>query len=152
MTYHPEVIPATQGEALKSVAPAVTRRGCYLGGGTAIAIHLGHRRSLDFDWFSATPLGDPLTLAAALRADGVPLEVLEIARGNLHASVRGVRMTFLEYDYQHLVPPLTWPLFECRIASLDDLAAMKLSAIAGRGSRKDFVDIFALGKAFQPQG
>jgi hypothetical protein len=70
--------------------------------------------------------------------------------GTLHGAAAGVRMTFLEYPYDHLTPPLAWEPFGCRLASLDDLAAMKLSAIAGRGSRKDFIDVFALGTAFQP--
>lgn len=143
-------MPLAQQQALRAVGAALTRRGFYLGGGTAIAIHLGHRRSMDFDWFSRAPIGDPLTLAAQLRGDGVRLEVVEVARGTLHGAVEDVRMTFLEYPYEHLAPPVPWPAFDCRLASLEDLASMKLSAIAGRGSRKDFVDIYALGKAFQP--
>lgn len=150
MTLHPEVIPPAQQEALRRVAPATSRRGFYLGGGTAIAIHLGHRRSRDFDWFSPSALGDPLTLAAEFRQDGVALDVTEVGRGTVHGSVSGVRMTFLEYPYEHLAPPVPWPAFGCHIASLDDLATMKLAAIAGRGSRRDFVDLFALGKAFKP--
>lgn len=150
MTGHPDVMPPAQQEALRAVAPALSRRGFYLGGGTALAIHLGHRRSLDFDWFSPAPMGDALTLAAQLRDDGVRLEVAEVARGTLHATVNGVRMTLLEYAYPHLEPPVALPAFDCRLASLDDLAALKLAAVAGRGSRKDFVDIFALGKVFQP--
>lgn len=149
MTAHPEILPAAQREALRRMAPALSRRGFYLGGGTALAVHLGHRRSLDFDWFSPSPFGDPLALAAELSRDGVPLEVTEFTRGTLHGVVAGVRVTFLEYPYEHLVAPVAWPAFECRLASLDDLATMKLSAIAGRGSRKDFVDIYALGKGFQ---
>jgi len=143
-------MPAAQREALRSVASAVSTRGFYLGGGTAIAIHLAHRRSLDLDWLSPNPLGDPLTLAAEFRKDGVPLDIVEIARGTLHAAVHGVPMTFLEYPYEHLAPPVAWPAFGCYLASLHDLATMKLSAIAGRGSRKDFVDVYALGKSFQP--
>lgn len=143
-------MPAAQQQVLRAVGPVVTQHGFYLGGGTAIAIYLGHRRSMDFDWFSPASIGDPLALAARLRNDGIRLEVLEVAQRTLHGAVDGVRMSFLEYPYEHLAPPLAWPAFECRLASLDDLATMKLSAIAGRGSRKDFVDIFALGTAFRP--
>jgi hypothetical protein len=147
---HPEVLPPAQQEALRIVAGPLTAHGFYLGGGTAVAIHLGHRRSLDFDWFSATPLTDPLTLAAQLKRDGVPMDVADIGRGTLHGTVASIRMTLLEYPYAHLSPPVDWMAFGCRIASLDDLGTMKLSAIAGRGSRKDFVDLYALGTAHHP--
>jgi hypothetical protein len=132
------------------MAPALDSWGYYLGGGTAIAIHLGHRRSLDFDWFTQVPIDDPLTLAAQLRERGVAFEVGEIAKGTLHGTANGVRTALLEYRYPHLAPPVALAAFTCRLASLEDLAAMKLSAIAGRGSRKDFVDLYALGQAFQP--
>ena len=58
----------------------------------------------------------------------------------------GVRVSFLEYRY-----PLLEPLVELgdlRLAALEDIAAMKLAAVAQRGSKKDFVDIFALGRRF----
>src|SRR5450755_3737383 len=45
--------------------------GHYLGGGTALALHLGHRRPVDLDWFTTERLGDPLRLAQDLRNDGI---------------------------------------------------------------------------------
>jgi hypothetical protein len=60
-----------------------------------------------------------------------------------------VRVSFLEYRYPLLRPLISWPEFECLIASPEDLACMKLSALAQRGSKKDFVDIYALGLRYQ---
>jgi hypothetical protein len=57
-----------------------------------------------------------------------------------------VKLSFLEYNYPLLAPSVVWPEYGCRIAGLEDLAAMKLSAIANRGARKDFIDIYALGR------
>lgn len=48
--------------------------------------------------------------------------------------------------YAALVPPLDWPEYGCRFAALEDLACMKPSAIGDRGAKKDFIDIYALGR------
>ncbi len=58
----------------------------------------------------------------------------------------GVRVSFLEYRYPRLKPLVE--LSDLRLAALPDIAAMKLAAVAQRGSKKDFVDIFALGQRF----
>lgn len=49
---HVEILTATQVEVLRAIAPFAKQSGFYLSGGTAVALHLGHRRSIDFDWFS----------------------------------------------------------------------------------------------------
>jgi hypothetical protein len=58
--------------------------------------------------------------------------------------VQGVRASFFEYRYRLLEPLAAWPESGCLLAAPADLACMKLSAIAQRGSRKDFVDLYAL--------
>jgi len=117
----------------------------YLGGGTAIALCLGHRHSIDFDWFSGERIADPLRLAQDIRDKGSRLVTGQIDRGTLHGTISGIRVSFLEYRYPLLKPLISCPDNLCQIASLEDLACMKLSAIAQRGSKKDFVDIYALG-------
>jgi hypothetical protein len=76
----------------------------------------------------------------------VALTVGTIQRRTLHGAVGGVRVSFLEDRYPLLSPPLAWPELGCSLAALDDLAAMKLLAIAQRGARKDFLDVYALGR------
>lgn len=117
----------------------------YLGGGTALAIHLGHRRSVDFDWFTRERLADPLYLARDLSDQDIAFVTRDIERGTLHGSVSGVQVSFLEYRYPLLQPLVAWPMFGCILASPEDLACMKLSALAQRGAKKDFVDVYALG-------
>ena len=70
---HPEILTPLQMEVLRRVAPAATAENFYLGGGTAIALHLGHRRSVDFDWFSPAPF-QPLALAGTLRTHALTCE------------------------------------------------------------------------------
>ena len=66
-------------------------------------------------------------------------------RGTLHGTVHGIRVTFLEYPYPLLRPLALLRPFRSRLASLRDLATMKLAAIGQRGAKKDFVDLYALG-------
>lgn len=143
---HLEVLPPEQRDALSRLGPVVDDRGFYLGGGTAVALHLGHRRSVDLDWFTADPMGDPLVLAASLREAGLGLEVQSVDEGTLHGAVNGVRVTFLEYRYPLLRPAHELPELGGRIAALEDLACMKLAAVAQRADRKDFIDVHALGR------
>ena len=118
--------------------------GFSLAGGTALALYFGHRRSVDLDWFTQKSIGDVLTLAGDLQQRGVPLVVRRTAHGTLHGSVLSVHTLMFEYPYPLLKPALRLKPFGCQVASLDDIACMKLSAVAQRGSKKDFVDIVML--------
>lgn len=146
MTMHAEVMPPTQQALLHRIGPFATRQGFYLGGGTAVAIYLGHRRSVDLDWFTGDRLADPLQLGVAVQEEGLAFEAESVEAGTLHGTAEGVRLSFLEYRYPLLRPLAPWPAFGCELASVEDLVCMKLSAIAGRGARKDFLDLYALGE------
>jgi len=146
MTLHLETVSDKQREAIGWLAPLLAARQMYLAGGTAVALQLGHRRSVDLDWFSSQPIDDPMALAQDLRSARVPFVTGSVARGTLHGQVLGVRVSLLEFGYPSLRPPVVWPELNCPLASLVDLAAMKLVAIAQRGSKKDFYDILVLGR------
>lgn len=134
-----------QRRVCRTLGPLMTQWGFYLGGGTALALHLGHRRSVDLDWFTEAPIADPLRLAQELRDQGIAFVTSRVERGTLHGSVSGVRVSLLEYRYPLLKRPLAWVEMGCRIAAREDLACMKLAALVQRGAKKDFVDIYALG-------
>ena len=121
------------------------RQHYYLGGGATIAIYLGHRHSVDLDWFTEEGITDPMRLAQNIRDKGIPFVTGQIERGTLHGTISGVRISFLEYKYPLLKPLIIWQKAACQLATLEDLACMKLSALTQRGSKKDFVDIYALG-------
>jgi hypothetical protein len=150
VSFHPEILEARQAGVLTSTAPVLGARGFRLGGGTGLALVLGHRRSVDFDWFLGSAMGDPLRMARELRDAGVALAVDRVAEGTLHGTVEGVRVSLLEFRYPDLADPIAWPERGISILSLDDIASMKLSAIAQRGARKDFIDLFALGTQHRP--
>jgi hypothetical protein len=143
---HREALGRSQRLLLPRLAPLARQHGFYLAGGTSLALQLGHRRSVDFDWFRKDPIGDPLRLAADLRTPDFRFETDRVETGTLHGRASGVRVSFLEYGY-----PLLGALREVeglRLASLEDIAAMKLAAVVQRGSKKDFIDVFALGRHF----
>jgi len=142
---HPEVLTPRQHEVLREVAPFAASHGFYLAGGTAVALHLGHRRSDDFDWF-VPDVFDPLALANALRVAAPEVEVLSQDTGTLQAKVSRVKLSFLHYVYPSLQPTIPWPEYGFSIASLQDLACT-LAAIASRGARRDFVDLYAMGRS-----
>lgn len=144
MTWHAEVLAPNQQRVLGQLGPLLTRRGFYLAGGTAVALYLGHRRSVDLDWFTAEVLPDPLRLAQSLREQGIAFVTRQVAPATLHGSVHGVGLSLLEYRYPLLAGLRPWR-GGSRIAARADLAAMKLAALSQRGAKKDFVDLYALG-------
>jgi len=129
---------------LRTVGPLASSRQYYLGGGTALAIYLNHRHSLDLDWFTPDQLIDPMLFAQSLRDAEIGFETEQTAPGRLHGQVQGVKVSFLEFRYPLLSPLVPWREGAINLASLDDLACMKLSAIAQRGEKKDFYDVYAL--------
>lgn len=150
MNLRPEVLGRAGVQALGEVFKALPSDSFYLGGGTAVALQFGHRVSLDVDLFTPEKIDDPLALASILVGNGLDFNTDETGFGALHGRVRELRVTFLHYNYPLLDEPIYWPETGARIASLADLACMKLAAIASRGSRKDFVDIHALCLSFKP--
>lgn len=141
---HAEILTDTQLEVLRTVAPFARDTGFYLSGGTAVALHLGHRRSLDFDWFAPLDF-DPDVLEERLLALLSSVTITAKEDGTLHALASGVQLSFLRYRYPFLQPVVRWDEFECDLGSVPDLAAMKVAAVANRGSRKDFVDLYSIG-------
>jgi predicted nucleotidyltransferase component of viral defense system len=147
LTLHLDALTKDLQSVLREMGSFMSERGFYLGGGTALAVYLGHRLSVDLDWFSEKPLPDPLIFARELKDKGIPFIVNQTDRGTLHGSVHGVNVSILEYRYPLLAPANEWSEFHCLLATLEDLTCMKLSAISQRGSKKDFIDFFALIKS-----
>ncbi len=118
----------------------------YLAGGTAIAVHLRHRRSIDLDLFSTSADVDLAVVAEAIRLAVTDLQVLGMTDAALRIRVAGVPVDIVRYPYAPLEAPKPGPE-AFPIASLRDLAAMKLAAIARRGLRRDFWDLHAIAEA-----
>lgn len=124
----------------------------YLAGGTGLALQIGHRVSADFDLFSWRNVLDRSRREALRRtlSDFGRVEVEAEEEGTLRATLDGVPVSFFRYEY-----PLIEPLVEeggIRLASPLDIALMKLGAAVGRGSKKDFFDLYFLATGPLPLG
>ena len=129
---------------LKKLIAASPLGGCYLAGGTSLALQFGHRGSEDFDWFSPRNF-DPRTLADAVSGVFDGLTVDFTAPGTLHGRVGDIRVTWLHYP-NPLLRPVIKPddLPDLELASPVDIGLMKWAALADRGARKDFLDLYEL--------
>jgi hypothetical protein len=150
MKFHNTILEEEQLAILRLAGGLLAQMGFYLAGGTALALQLGHRRSVDLDWFTTQRMADPLVWAQRLRDDGIPIVNAQTAPGTLHGQAQGVRMSLFEFRYPLLQPLELWQAGGAQLASLDDIGCMKLSAIAQRGSRKDFYDFYALCLSHRP--
>ncbi len=138
---HPEILEGPQKSVLAQLGRALPATDFYLAGGTALALHLGHRRSVDLDFFSSGPFENE-GLLLLLRRIG-EFQIRRDDPGTVTGQLEGVQVSFIQYGYPMLDSP-TKPDFGPLVAGVRDIAGMKLSAIMSRGSRRDFVDLYAV--------
>jgi len=112
-------------------------RRFYLAGGTALALHLGHRISKDVDLFCKELFNLELYSEQIVNMKG---RLIEVKEGTIYALIKGVKVSFLYYPYKILRPLTGYK--GLRVASIEDIACMKVIAISQRGEKKDFYDIY----------
>lgn len=138
------ILPPDTAKTWSTLAPLVPE-AAYLGGGTAIAVHLGHRVSRDLDFFyhhDALNLDQIATTLAAAGRFAVTLR----APGTLNGVFSKTKVQFLHADEgapQHLLATPA-KVEGLRIAALEDLIAMKLKVIGDRGELRDYYDLMAI--------
>ena len=136
---HPEILTPEQKELLPLLK--LFRREFYLVGGTAIALQIGHRKSIDYDMFKPTPFVSKKILKK-IDTSHIFYNVTYKSIEQMHLTIRNVKMTFFEYSY-----PIETPIdFEkmLRMPDLLTLAAMKAFALGRRSKWKDYVDLYFL--------
>lgn len=145
MSLHWSTVTPQQRRLVEGASPYVTRWGGYLAGGTAVALRMGHRRSVDLDYFTRTKI-DAKSLADDVRsiAKAARLEYVlerENKKGSFGARIGRVSLSVLR-GYSLVDEPEV--LESGPIATIGDLATMKVFAIGGRSEKKDFVDLHEL--------
>ncbi len=138
---HFETLPTGTLGLLKDLSAHPALQKFSLVGGTALALRFGHRRSVDFDFFTPEPF-EVESLAHTLSREVAGFETTGMNKIGLNGSVDGLKVDFVAYRYPLLAPPCDEE--GIRMFSLDDIVGMKLSAITNRGARKDFYDLHAL--------
>ncbi len=133
---HTETVLESTLDLLRKLQSLKDLAGLRLVGGTALALHLGHRKSVDLDLFGH--FDERVSIRSVILKDG---HAADGADGGTVQSLRvdGVKVDCVSYPY----PWLQQPVVEDGIvlAAIQDIAAMKLSAAANRGRKKDFIDI-----------
>ncbi len=120
-------------------------RDFYLAGGTALALLLGHRESVDFDFFSekrynASKILDELK---SMLLDDEAIEIKEQDADTLIIFINSIKISFFFYNHKLLDSKIKL-LDNIKLASVKDIFAMKLIAISQRGTKKDFIDMYFL--------
>lgn len=116
-------------------------KGYYLAGGTALALQLGHRKSIDLDFFSDTLI--PRTLLATLEEEfGTKATVIVQKSTELTLRMNGVKMTFLHFPFPCIESKIETDIVP--LATVRDIASMKAYALGRRQSLKDYGDLFTI--------
>ncbi len=135
----PEVL-----ELIKSIQANTIFQEMRLVGGTALALQIGHRVSVDIDLFGQME-ADALAVSGFLNQMGRTIQVKKSANINIYV-VNDIKVDIVNYPYSWIEQAVDDS--GITLAGMKDIAAMKLAAIAGRGSKKDFIDVFFLLKYF----
>ena len=137
-------------ESRKKIIPSFSswKNEFYLAGGTGLALQIGHRDSVDFDFFSNNSF-DPNTMIKRLSKlfDQKLFNVTQVEKNTLSILLNSeIKISFMTYDYPLLNPLISTEYLN--IASIPDIACMKLSTIMQRSALKDYVDLFEIMKVY----
>lgn len=145
-TWHLEALTNDCRKALGAIAKQAFLKDFYLAGGTGLALQFGHRVSVDLDFFTNKKLldsNDRQSIIKQLKSIG-GFSLLEEREGAFHSELFGARVSLIHYDYPLLTVPKRWNTVA--VASPKDIGLMKIGAIIGRGSKKDFIDLYFICK------
>lgn len=134
---HPEAIPQKNKEIFSALSEF---RDFYLAGGTALALQIGHRVSVDFDMFSDRYI--PKELLSQVEKTFPESKIEESVNNSreLTLFINGVKLTFLHYPFPLISDPVEYQ--DLKLLSVQEIAATKAYTIGRRGSLKDYVDLY----------
>ena len=132
-------------ELLKRLSSLSVLHDMRLVGGTAHALQYGHRRSVDLDFFGKTT-GDVDELTEELKASVGELTLLSASKTIRAYNIQNIKVDIVNYSYGWIDDAVEAD--GINLASPKDIAAMKVNAVIGRGTKKDFVDIYYLLQHF----
>ena len=142
--WHAEVLPKDVQGSLVTLSAHPAVQPFYLAGGTALALQSGHRTSVDLDFFTADLLSEDLLLGMLQSIHGI--SVVSKSPETLHLHIGSIKLSFIGYHYPVLFP---FNIYNgIKVADPRDIAAMKLSAVASRGTKRDFIDLYVLSQKY----
>ena len=143
MPQHQAVAPRTL-RLLETICAIPELSGFNLAGGTALALRIGHRISVDLDFFGDKNFSTEEILD--LMAGEKPISIISQHKNILILNVQNVKVDFVSYQYPLIAKPIVEGVI--RMLATSDIAAMKLAAIAGRGRKRDFYNLYFMLKEF----
>jgi predicted nucleotidyltransferase component of viral defense system len=113
-----------------------------LAGGTSLSLQLGHRKSIDIDLFAFGEISMQ-EIGLLLNNEFEDINIRSVSKAFIFCNINSVKCDFVNHSKEKLLNPCK--LVEgIRLFSTEDVAAMKMNALCGRGSKKDFYDIYIL--------
>ncbi|HQI46977.1 MAG TPA: nucleotidyl transferase AbiEii/AbiGii toxin family protein [Bacteroidales bacterium] len=139
MLYYSAIDAATL-ELLIKIQKLPLFKNLCLAGGTSLALQIGHRKSIDLDFFGKLK-SDEIEINKQLKQLG-SIQLIHKTENIFIYLINNIKIDIVNYHYEWLEKPI---LTEgIKLAGKKDIAAMKLSAITGRGTKKDFFDLYFL--------
>ncbi len=134
-----QTIPTNAKKSLAILGESGLLKNSYLAGGTGLALQLGHRISVDFDFFTTEEF-DEQKVVDELTKLPLSFHLERKEKNTILGAVGKTKFSLFFYDYPLLTK--TEKFLDINIASIKDIAAMKLTAIADRCTKRDFVDLY----------
>ena len=134
-----KVLPKEAKRSLALLGESGVLKDAYLAGGTALALQLGHRMSVDFDFFSRKEF-EERSFVEQITALSVGFKPEKIDWRTVRGYVGKTKFSLFFYDYPLIARPKDY--LHISIADIKDIAPMKLLAISDRGLKRDFIDLY----------
>jgi len=145
MKYYLKILDQNQKEVLPKLN-FLSKEGFYLAGGTALALQIGHRTSIDFDFYIQKHFDSSKLIGKIKTVFGNKAKETLREKDTVFINVSGVECSFFWYQYP--LVKKTENIMGIRVASCQDIAAMKLIAISHRPVKRDYIDIYYLFEKF----
>ena len=141
---HFDILSFKQKELLKFIS--AFKRNYYLVGGTAIALHIGHRRSIDFDLFTKNNINKNIIKKQVYKLSFDNKKLISDDIDQIHFLINDVKVTFFNYPYSIIHNEMLKNIIS--LPSLLTLSAMKAFTLGRRAKWKDYIDIFFIIKNY----
>lgn len=144
-TFYPEILSKDQLDIIDKLS-FLTKNGFYMAGGTSLALQLGHRTSVDFDFY----IPEHFDIIKIIEEFEQNLDkealITGTAKDTLFATVSGVDISLFWYKYELIENLIDFK--SIKLASVEDVGAMKMLAITRRPVKRDYIDAYYLIKLF----
>ena len=135
------IIDENRYKLLENITNTISMKNYYMIGGTSLSLQLGLRESYDFNFCVTEEFNNELLLEELQKLGQT--SVRQNQKGTLDVILNGVQVSFFYYPnsvIKEFVNPKEMP--KLKLASILDIAVMKVVAIGGRGAKKDFFDLY----------